>query len=215
MDLSWPGAFIGWLADCGFWDQRPQDLANPADVDRAFPVVASGGRSLDLPILAGLGVTLLGRFEHADGECVTFSGSPADNIAYADQVAARLEALADDHITRNAIQAPRAEPETRLDSGFVESMSTQKVDLLECDIATIIWATGLTGVLSWVNLPICHEEGSVRHDGCSSPVPGLWYAGFPWLTRRRSGIFYGVESDAVEVREGVTRHLVARHGGSR
>ena len=75
---------LGWLVDCGFWDQRPEDLPSPADARLPNPLVASGGRSLDLRILAGLGVTLLGRFEPRDGERVTFAGSPGDNVAYAD-----------------------------------------------------------------------------------------------------------------------------------
>ena len=63
-----------------------------------FPVLASGGRSLNLRILANLGVTLLGRLEGAVGEHVKLSGSPDDNIGHADQVADRIQARADDYI---------------------------------------------------------------------------------------------------------------------
>ena len=66
---------LAWLVDCGFWDQRPQDLPSPADTRLAVPLLA-GGRSLDLPILAGLGVRLLGRFASADGETMAFDGLP-------------------------------------------------------------------------------------------------------------------------------------------
>jgi putative flavoprotein involved in K+ transport len=200
---------VGWLADCGFWDQRPQDLTNPSDISSPFPVVASGGRNLNLRILANHGVTLLGRFEGADGERVTFSGSPADNIRYADQVAARMQGLADDYIARNAIDAPDPEGEPELDAEPLEATPATGLDLAEHDITTIIWATGFTGDLSWVHVPVHDNRGVVVHDGCASPFPGLWYVGFPWLTRRRSGIFYGVSSDADDVREGVLGHLAA------
>ena len=58
---------LAWLVDCGFWDQRPHDLPDPADTELTIPLLA-GGRSLDLRILSGLGVRLLGRFASADGE---------------------------------------------------------------------------------------------------------------------------------------------------
>jgi putative flavoprotein involved in K+ transport len=196
--------FLGWLVDCGFWDQRPEDLANPADTRLANPLVGSGGRSLDLRILARLGVTLLGRFEAAHGERVTFSGSLAENVAYADEVAARLRGLADDFIARQGIQAPEAEPD--LDPQPLQQGTTE-LDLASADITGIIWCTGFAGDLSWVRLPVLDDAGRPRHVGCASPVPGLWYAGFPWLTRRRSGILHGFPVDAAEVVAGVVRHL--------
>jgi putative flavoprotein involved in K+ transport len=197
---------LRWLVDCGFWDQRPEDLPNPADTRAAIPVVASGGRSLNLGILAHLGVTLLGRFEAADGELITVGGSLAENVAFADEVASRLTAMADDFIAREGIEAPEAEPD--LDAAPPEPVTTMtELDLAAAEVTSIIWATGFTGDLSWVGLPILDGEGRPRHDRCASPVPGLWYAGFPWLTRRRSGILHGFPVDADEVTAGVVRHL--------
>jgi putative flavoprotein involved in K+ transport len=196
---------IGWLVDCGFWDQRPEDLPSPADTRLPIPVVASGGRSLDLRILSRLGVTPLGRFEAADGERVTFTGSLAENVAYADAVAVRLQTTADEYITRQGIDAPEAEPD--LDTSPLASGNTTELDLAAADVTSIIWCTGFTGDLSWVRLPILDGEGRHRHDGCASPVPGLWYAGFPWLTRRRSGILHGFPVDAADVTSGIVRHL--------
>jgi putative flavoprotein involved in K+ transport len=196
---------IGWLVDCGFWDQRPEELPSPTDTRLPIPVVASGGRSLDLRILARLGVTLCGRFETAVGERVTFTGSLAENLAYADEMALRLQAAADDYIARQGIDAPAAEPD--LDTAPVESAHTTELDLAAADVTSIIWCTGFTGDLSWVRLPILDGEGWPRHDGLASPVPGLWYAGYPWLTRRRSGILHGFPVDAADVTSAVVRHL--------
>jgi putative flavoprotein involved in K+ transport len=197
---------VGWLVDCGFWDQRPEDLADPADARAANPVVGSGGHSLNLHILAGLGVTLLGRFEAGHGEHVAFGGSVAENVAFADTVAARLQQLADDFIAREGIEAPEAEPD--LDAGPPEPVTTiTELDLAAADISTVIWCTGFRGDLSWVQLPVLDDVGQVRHDRCASPVAGLWFAGFPWLTRRRSGILHGFPVDADEVVAGVVRHL--------
>jgi putative flavoprotein involved in K+ transport len=196
---------ISWLVDCGFWDQRPEDLPSPADTRLPIPVVASGGRSLDLRILAGLGVTPFGRFETADGERVTFTGSLAENVAYADEVAVRLQTAADDYIARQGIDAPEAEPD--LDPSPLESGNSTELDLPAAGVTSIIWCTGFTGDLSWARLPILDADGWPRHDGCASPVPGLWYAGFPWLTRRRSGILHGFPVDVADVTSGIVRHL--------
>ncbi len=87
------------------------------------------------------------------------------------------------------------------------ALPAKRLGLADHDITTIIWATGFTGDLSWVHLPVRDGRGGVVHNGCSASFPGLWCVGFPWLTRRRSGIFFGVASDAGEVRDGVLRHL--------
>jgi putative flavoprotein involved in K+ transport len=199
---------IRWLVDCGFWDQRPEDLASPADTRARIPVTGAGGHSLNLGILAELGVTLLGRFEDVDidGEHVTFSASVAENLAFAEVAASRLKAMADDFITRQGIDAP--EPEPDIGAGQPEPVtSITELDLAAADVTSIIWCSGFTGDLSWVRLPVTDPDGGLRHDGCTSPVPGLWYVGFPWLTRRRSGILNGFPVDAAEIVDGVVRHL--------
>jgi putative flavoprotein involved in K+ transport len=196
---------MSWMLGCGFWDDRAEDLPNPADARAAFPIVASGGRELNLRILARLGVTLLGRFETANGERVAFSDTVAEHAAYSDEVAARFRQRADEFIAREGIDAPEAEPD--LDLEPLPDATPTELDLAEADITSVIWSTGFTGDLSWVHLPVADDEGRPRHDGCASPVPGLWYAGFPWLTRRRSGILNGFPIDAVDVVAAVTRHL--------
>jgi putative flavoprotein involved in K+ transport len=196
---------IGWLVDCGHWDQRPCDLADPGETRAAIAVVGSGGHSLDLPLLARLGVTLLGRLESVLGERITCTDSLLDHIAYADTVAAVLESKADSYIAQHAIPAP--EPDIAPDVGLLPLAPITELDLAAEGITSVIWATGFTADLSWVGVPILDDHGYPRHDRCASPVPGLWYIGFPWLTRRQSGILYGLPGDAAEVVAGVLHHL--------
>lgn len=204
---------VAWLNDCGWWDLKAGDLADPADTRAAFPVVASGGRDLDLRILSGLGVTLLGRLVDVDGDRLAFGGSVDENVAFADVVAARLEGIADDYIERQAIEAPARVPDPGTRS--LTTTTVSELDLSPAGVSSIIWATGFTGDLSWVHLPVLDDSGTVRHDGCRSPVPGLCYIGFPWLTRRRSGLFFGAGVDAEEVLEAVVAHLTLRRGSVR
>jgi putative flavoprotein involved in K+ transport len=207
----WPWAYrgrdlMGWLVDCGFWDQRPQDLANPADTRAATPVVASGGRSLSLQILAGLGVTLLGRFESVHGERVSFAGSVSEHVQYADDVATRLTAMADEFIARLGIEAPAPDPEPLAGAAALEHATTHELDLAEAGVGTVLWCTGFTTDLSWLHLPILDDAGRPAHDRCATVVPGMWLIGLPWLTRRCSGILYGLPDDADEVARSVALH---------
>ena len=167
--------------------------------------MASGGRSLDLPTLERLGVTLLGRLTDVRGEHVTFDQSVADNIAYADTVAASLMAKADSYIASHSIAAPDAEhsPSARPSA----SATITDLDLAAANVSSVIWCTGFTGDLSWAPALILDESGLPRHNGCASQIPGLWFIGFPWLTRRRSGILHGFPTDAASIVDGVRHHL--------
>jgi putative flavoprotein involved in K+ transport len=196
---------LAWLVDCGFWDQRPQELPSLADTRLPIPLLA-GGRSLDLPILAGLGVRLLGRFTSADGETIGFDGSPREYAQYADDVAARITGLVDRYIVERGIVAPDPAPEQR-PTGPVPDHASGLLDLRAAGVTTVIWSTGFTGDLSWVHLPVLGAGGRPEHHGCAAPFPGLWYVGFPWLTRRCSGIFYGLPHDADAVVDAVLREL--------
>jgi putative flavoprotein involved in K+ transport len=196
---------IGWLVDCGHWDQRPEDLSDQAETRAAIAVVGSGGHSLDLYLLAQLGVTLLGRLQVVIGERATFDHSLLDNLAYADHVASLLAAKADAYIAGHAIDAPS--PQARASAAPIDPRVITELDLAAAGVTSLIWCTGFTGDLSWVHTPILDSRGLPRHDRCAAPVPGLWYVGFPWLTRRRSGILYGFPTDAQTVAESVRRHL--------
>ena len=196
---------LAWLVDCGYWDERPEDLPNRADTELAIALVA-GGRSLDLPVLAGLGVRLLGRFSSADGESVSFDGSVAEYAAHADVVAAQVTDRVDRYIDAQGIAAPDPVPDTR-PRGPVPATTPESLDLRAAGVTTVIWSTGFTGDLSWVHLPLLRRDGRLELDGCAASWPGVWYAGFPWLTRRSSGIFHGFSRDARTVVDGVVGEL--------
>ena len=80
----------------------------------------------------------------------------------------------------------------------------------DADVSTVIWCTGFTGDLSYLDLPVLDASGQVRRQGSASEVPGLWFAGFPWLVQRRSGIFYGFPVDAAQTADQLTEHLARR-----
>jgi len=47
-----------------------------------------------------------------------------------------------------------------------------------------------------LTLPVFDEEGSPIHNLGISPIAGVYFIGFPWISNRRSGIIGGIEEDA-------------------
>jgi putative flavoprotein involved in K+ transport len=196
---------IEWLVDAGFFDQRPQDLENPAMVRAAQPIVASGGRSLSLQLLARSGVTLLGRMVTVDDHTVTFDDSAVANIAFGDEFAGRVRTMVDTLIERTGLDAPPAEPDDA--GGPVDVDADTTLDLVAADVSTVIWCTGFTGEFSWVHLPVLDAAGRPNHDDGAATAQGLWFVGLTWLTRRKSGILLGFPDDAARIADEVTAHL--------
>ena len=196
---------LGWLVDAGFWDQQPADLDDPAVMRAAQPLVASGGRSLSLALLAETGVTLLGRIESVALEQLVLDDTVPANVEFGDQFWQRMRGLIDGYIARSGIEAPA--PQVDPGAGPVRQSAPRILDLAATGVTSVVWCIGFTGDLSWVRLPIHDTAGGLHHNGCAAPVPGLWFVGFPWLTRRRSGILHGFPVDAAQTAQAVTRHL--------
>jgi putative flavoprotein involved in K+ transport len=202
---------IEWLVDAGFFDQRPQDLENPAMVRAAQPIVASGGRSLSLQLLARAGVTLLGRIVDIDGRTVAFDDSAAANAAFGDQSAGQIRTMIDTLITGKGIDAAPAEPDDA--GGQLDGEAVTTLDLAAAGVSTIVWCTGFTGDFSWVRLPVIDDTGRPVHGGGATTAPGLWFVGLTWLSKRKSGVLLGFPEDAGRIADQVTAHLAT--AGSR
>jgi putative flavoprotein involved in K+ transport len=196
---------LEWLMHAGFWDQRPQDLPDPSMIKAAQPIVAAGGRSLSLQSLARSGATLVGRPLTMTDATLTFDDSVNANITAGDAFAARLRTIMDEHIRQRGLDAPPAEPDDT--EAAVDLHPPTALSLREQDITSIVWCTGFTGDFSWLSPELRGAAGLPRRDGASSPIPGLWYVGLRWLTRRRSGILFGFPYDAEAIADAVKTHL--------
>jgi putative flavoprotein involved in K+ transport len=199
-----------WLLDAGFWDQRPEDLEDPAAMRLAQPVVASGGRDLSLQMLSRSGVMLLGHLASIDGSIATFDDSTAANVAFADGFAQRMRTLVDDFIARSGATAPQDEDDAA--GGQVRTTSPDTVDLRDSDINSVVWATGFTGDFSWLHLPILDDAGQPVHVDGTTTEPGVWFSGLPWLSRRNSGILYGFPVDADRIASAISTRVSDRKG---
>lgn len=79
---------VEWLFESGFFDQRPQDLPDPAMMHAHPPVLAPCGRAMSLQLLAGAGARLVGRLKGVDGERIRFDDSASANVTAGDAFAA-------------------------------------------------------------------------------------------------------------------------------
>jgi putative flavoprotein involved in K+ transport len=77
------------------------------------------------------------------------------------------------------------------------------------EVANVIWCTGFRHDLSWIDLPIFAEDGTLMHErGVVPGEPGLYFVGLSFQYSLASEVLPGVGRDA----EYVVRHLVRRGG---
>lgn len=203
-----------WMWDSGFFDLPRGEIADPGVFARAQPQVSGVGRyghSLSLQSLARDGAVLLGRLVEVAGATLRFDDSLKDNIRFADADSAEAKAVADRYIAALGIAAPPPEddPADRPWDDVERVAAPRELDLAAAGIGTVIWCTGFAADFSWLRLPVLDAEGRPRHDGGVAPVPGVYFVGFPWLRRRKSGIICGVEDDAAFVAGQVARRAGA------
>jgi putative flavoprotein involved in K+ transport len=198
---------IEWLAEAGFFDQRPQDLPDPAMLRAPNPLIAPGGRSLSLGALARAGVTLVGRLVGVDGERVGFDASAPANLATGEAFAERARATIDEVIRRRGLDAPPPEPDDA-DAPVELDLPTQ-LELRAQGIGSVIWCTGFAGDFSWLPDGLVDADGRPRHHD-AAVAPGVWALGLRWLRRRSSSILYGFPGDAATVADAVRNHLEQR-----
>jgi putative flavoprotein involved in K+ transport len=203
---------VEWLVECGFFDQRLQDLPDPSIVHAPQPLVAPGGRSASLQTLARAGATLTGRLVAVEGDRLCFDDSTEANITAADAFAARIRAMLDAHIRRTGRLAPPAEPD---DADLpVDLDPPTSLDLRAAGIGSVIWCTGYTADFSWLDPALLDDAGRPVRHGAAAALPGVWFIGLRWLTRRSSGNFLGFPVDAAAVADAVAATLGARPLGA-
>ncbi len=193
-----------WLWDMGDFEVAPAALDDPSAMRVAQPQVSGVGRlghTLSLQSLAAADVTLLGRLTDIDGHLLLFDNSLADNIRFADEKSAAVKRNVDAYIADAGIDAPPpgtdAADRPWRDLDGVQSPS--RLDLLAARVSTLIWCTGFRADFPWLHLPVLDADGQPAHHDGASPVPGLYFLGFPWLRKRKSGIICGIAEDAAVI----------------
>ena len=192
--------FVWWLGVLGIWD-----LKVPAPNTEHVTIAVSGaygGKTVDFRRLAHAGMTLVGMTRSYSGGVMQFAPDLKDNIALGDANYLSLLDQADAYATREGLDFP-LEPDART---FPETPACVTDPLLELDlkaagVTTIIWATGYAFDFGWLKLDAFDDRGRPVHERGVSKVPGLYFLGLPWLSRRASSFIWGVWHDAAYLAE--------------
>jgi putative flavoprotein involved in K+ transport len=187
--------YCWWLGVLGKWNITTP----PAGAEHVTIAVsgAYGGNTVDFRRLASRGMTLVGTTTAYKDGVLTFAPDIAANIAKGDADYLAVLDEADAYIARTGIDLP-PEPSARviLPDPACVSDPIRALNLKEAGITSIIWATGFALDYSWLKFDLLGADGKPRHSRGISDVPGLYFVGLPWLSRRGSSFIWGVWHDA-------------------
>jgi putative flavoprotein involved in K+ transport len=202
--------FVWWLGQLGKWDMETPD---PSMEHVTIAVSgAYGGHTMDFRNLAAQGVTLLGRTGAYQNGKLRVANDLEHNITAGDGYYLSLLEQADAHAEASGLDLPEESEAKEL--GPLPDCVTSPVlslDLAEAGITSIIWATGFAVDFSWLKVGDFDSKGRPAHHRGVSPVPGLYFLGLPWLSRRASSFIWGVWHDAGHV----AGHIAAQRKLSR
>jgi putative flavoprotein involved in K+ transport len=187
--------YCWWLGALGIWD-----LPVPAPDTRHVTIAVSGaygGQSIDFRRIAARGVTLLGRAGACDDGVMAFAPDLAGNLAQGDAAFLSLLDAADAYVSREGLDLPE-EPSARRPEPDPPCVTDPilRLDLRAAGIATIVWATGYALDFGWLQCGALDTRGKPIHRRGIATVPGLYFLGLSWLSRRASSFVFGVGEDA-------------------
>ena len=209
---------IEWQRDMGYLDRTPDMLDRPEDRFRGDPHLTGrdGGYTLSLHDFHRRGVRLLGRLVDCAGERARFDGELHAKMRFADEFCARIVGEFERHIAERGIDAPAPTAEELAggppEDGRMPDIA-RELDLAAANVGALVWATGYRYDFSWVEAPVLDRSGYPVAPGGVSACPGLCFVGLNWMTRRKSGILYGVGDDAKSVAGHIAGRLAARSKG--
>jgi len=200
--------FVWWLGVLGEWDAK---AVAPGTEHVTIAVSgANGGHTVDFRDLAARGVTLLGSSDSYRDGAIHFLPDLATNIARGDANYMSVLDAADAYVAQKGLDLPE-EPEAReiaSDPPCVTNPLSQ-LNLAAAGVTSIIWATGYALDFGWLNVDAFDDKGRPVHQRGVSVVPGLYFLGLAWLSRRASPFIWGVWHDA----EYLAGHIAARNAG--
>jgi putative flavoprotein involved in K+ transport len=187
--------FVWWLGALGQWDAK---AVEPGMEHVTISVSgAYGGQTVDFRRLAERGITLVGRTQSFKDRVMHFAPDVARNIALGDQNYLSVLDAADAHVAKNGLDLPE-EPEARKLGPDPDCVTHPllELDVAKAGITSIVWATGYALDFGWVKIDAFDKSGRPVHERGVSSVPGLYFLGLAWLSRRASPFIWGVWHDA-------------------
>jgi len=200
--------FVWWLGALGMWNA---EAAEPGMEHVTIAVSgADGGHTVDFRRLGLSGITLLGMAGAYEGGTMRFAPDLAANIAGGDRNYLSMLDAADAYIEKEGLDLP-LEPEAREVAPDPDCVTNPilELNLAEAGIGSIVWATGYGLDYDWLKVDTFDDKGRPVHERGVSRVPGLYFLGLAWLSRRASPFIWGVWHDA----DHLAGHIAARDRG--
>lgn len=190
--------FVWWLGVLGQWDQ---EIAQPGKEHVTIAVSgAHGGYTINFRELGQRGITLVGLTKSFDQGVVRFNADLVENLDNGDANYLALLDAADAYVESNGLDLPE-EPQARkrfVDPDCVRSPILE-LNMADAGIRSVIWATGYTVEHPWLQVDVFNEHGKPKHQRGVTSVPGVYFLGLPWLSRRGSSFIWGVWHDAKHI----------------
>jgi putative flavoprotein involved in K+ transport len=209
---------LEWRSEMGFYEQTPAMFEEYESLRAPMPITTGvrQGHTLSLQQFARDGGILLGRLVGVTGGRLRFAADLAENVRFGDGFARKVKRSIDAYIRRECIDAPPAEDDP------VEAAEPRlginppcELDLRATGIRTVLWATGFGGDFGWLPTAMLDRDGAPAHTKGIGCAPGLYAVGFPWLSKRKSGIVFGVGEDASRIAAHVANRAATRKARSR
>ena len=194
---------VTWMKDMGLWDMLVDKLEDPSLQYDTQPQISgtNGGHTISLQSLARDGAILLGKVVNCEGWNINLDSNLMECISFADSKSQTFKAGIDEFIDRQGIsvKAPEADPNEPALPDLKGSDQINRLDLKDAGISTVIWCTGFDADWSWLKTDVFDKFGTPKHHYGISDSHGLYFIGFPWLSKRKSGILYGIPEDAERI----------------
>ncbi len=187
--------FVWWLGVLGEWDTQ---VVAPGTEHVTIAVSgAHGGHTVDFRDLAARGIMLLGSTGTYRDGVMQLLPNLAQNIALGDANYLSMLTAADAYVAQKGLDLPPEPLAHRIqpDPPCV-TQPLSELNLAAAGVTTILWATGYALDLGWLQVDAFDEKGRPAHRRGVSGVPGLYFLGLPWLSRRASPFIWGVWHDA-------------------
>ncbi len=187
--------FVWWLGVLGKWDN---EVAAPGKEHVTIAVSgAYGGRTINFKELGNDGMTLVGMTQsYADG-VIHFAQDLVENVAQGDENYLGLLDEADEYVRENGLSMPD-DPQARDIKPDPDCLTSplKQLHLAEAGVNAVIWATGYSVDYSWLDVDVTDQQNKPVHQRGVTAVPGLYFLGLPWQSRRGSAFIWGVWHDA-------------------
>jgi len=203
---------LEWWIDMKFMDVTYESLEDKSASRIPLPQVSGVGRfghTVSLQDLARQGAVILGRLHDVEDGMLILGDEAAANVRHGDETSQRFKDDVDAYIEKVGLEPPPNDddPADTPDPEAACVSPLRRLDLKAKGINTMIWATGFTGDFNWIHLPIFDPDGIPIHERGVSPVTGLYFVGFPWLSKRKSGTVYGIGEDAQYIADVLAKQL--------